>query len=222
MRQDDDCDGRSDEGVLNACGACGAAPAEACNARDEDCDGRTDEGVTNACGGCGAVPAEACNAQDDDCDGRTDEGVSNACGGCGPLPAEVCNGIDEDCDGRTDENPTDVGGACSRTLLACQTEGTYICSAGALGCNAPAIEAVPEVCNGRDDDCDGTADNPGSLAYDFDNCGACGRQCDFGRADGCSDGQCTCGFGPACRAAFECINGVCCRDGFNCEILPER
>src|SRR5690606_20854314 len=29
--------------------------------------------VTNACGTCGAVPAETCNGRDDDCDGTVDE-----------------------------------------------------------------------------------------------------------------------------------------------------
>ncbi len=47
---------------------------EACNGKDDDCDGKTDEAVKNACGGCGAVPKEACNGKDDDCDGKTDEG----------------------------------------------------------------------------------------------------------------------------------------------------
>ncbi|MCA9546291.1 MAG: hypothetical protein KC613_17925, partial [Myxococcales bacterium] len=42
---------------------------------DDDCDGRTDEGVANACGGCGAVPVEICNRMDDDCDGAVDDGV---------------------------------------------------------------------------------------------------------------------------------------------------
>ncbi len=101
--RDDDCDGDTDEGTLNACGACGPVPAEVCNLEDDDCDGDTDEGVRNPCGDCGPLRAEVCNGLDEDCDGRNDEGVSNACGGCGPAPAEVCDGEDDDCDGRTDE-----------------------------------------------------------------------------------------------------------------------
>ncbi len=76
---------------------------ETCNSVDDDCDGKTDEGVTNKCGKCGAVPNEVCNGKDDDCDGSVDEGVKNKCGKCGAVPNEVCNGKDDDCDGAKDE-----------------------------------------------------------------------------------------------------------------------
>ena len=121
---DNDCDGRADEGVLNACGVCGAVPAESCDGADNDCDGRVDEGVLNACGMCGAVPAESCDGADNDCDGRADEGVLNACGVCGAVPAETCDGADNDCDGRVDEN----------------------------------LVSNVEVCDGVDNDCDGLVD----------------------------------------------------------------
>ncbi len=60
--------------------------AEQCNGDDDDCDGRVDEGLTNACGTCGGPPRERCNGDDDDCDGQIDEGTLNACGACGPTP----------------------------------------------------------------------------------------------------------------------------------------
>ena len=72
---DDDCDGTVDEGVLNACGACGPLQVEACDGRDNDCDGDIDEGVLNACGECGNPPEEICDANDQDCDGQVDEGL---------------------------------------------------------------------------------------------------------------------------------------------------
>jgi hypothetical protein len=131
---DNDCDGRADEGVLNACGGCGLVPDEVCDAIDNDCDGNTDEGLLNACGACGPVPEETCDDVDNDCDGRTDEDAvdANACGVCGPLPAERCDGTDNDCDGNTDEGLLNVCGTCG---------------------------AVPaEKCNGIDDDCDGHTD----------------------------------------------------------------
>jgi hypothetical protein len=79
------------------------ATETSCDGRDNDCDGTTDEGLLNACGKCGSVPAEVCNGKDDDCDGDTDEGLLNVCGKCGSVPAELCNGRDDDCDGDTDE-----------------------------------------------------------------------------------------------------------------------
>ncbi len=45
-----------------------------CDFKDNDCDGRTDEGVLNACDFCGPLPNEDCNHLDDDCDGVEDEG----------------------------------------------------------------------------------------------------------------------------------------------------
>ncbi len=82
--------------------ACAPSGVEVCDGDDDDCDGRVDEGTLNACGACGAVPAEVCDGVDQDCDGRVDEGTLNACGACGAVPAEVCNGVDDDCDGVID------------------------------------------------------------------------------------------------------------------------
>ena len=79
------------------------ATEASCDALDNDCDGETDEGLLNACGACGEVPVETCNGADDDCDGNTDEDLLNACGTCGEVPVETCNGADDDCDGATDE-----------------------------------------------------------------------------------------------------------------------
>jgi hypothetical protein len=42
---------------------------------DNDCDGQTDEGVMNACGECGTPPEETCDQMDNDCDGEVDEDV---------------------------------------------------------------------------------------------------------------------------------------------------
>ncbi|MCA9539281.1 MAG: hypothetical protein KC620_10370 [Myxococcales bacterium] len=157
---DDDCDGAVDEGLQNACGACGPVPAEVCNREDDDCDGRVDEGVTNACHGCGAL-VEVCNAIDDDCDGQTDEGVANACGECGAVPDEECNLGDDDCDGRIDEDACDcmIGaerpcgtdiGRCELGLQRCDMDGWGPCAGGI----SPRVER----CDQRDDDCDGAHD----------------------------------------------------------------
>jgi|GEM_PF-2898971 len=44
-----------------------------CDHLDNDCDGQTDEGLRNHCGACAPEPPELCNGLDDDCDGLTDE-----------------------------------------------------------------------------------------------------------------------------------------------------
>ncbi|MCB9544680.1 MAG: hypothetical protein H6706_02150 [Myxococcales bacterium] len=190
---DDDCDGRTDEGVQNACGDCGAVPEETCNGDDDDCDGRTDEGVQNACGACGRVPDEICNGADDDCDGQTDEGTLNACGQCGAVPAETCNGVDDDCDGSTDEA---LVRPCGTDVGVC-TVGEQVCRDGVYGaCSGRGPSG--EDCNNADDDCDGTVDEGDGFELG----------CDL-RSDTCVAGQCLCGGGPRCPISRECLNGRC-------------
>lgn len=87
---DDDCDGDVDEGTLNACGACGAVPAEACNGADDDCDGDTDEG--------GLCPAgRVCQAGE--CVDPRDDHTIDGCTGAHYVP-----GCSQDCEGCRVEN----------------------------------------------------------------------------------------------------------------------
>ncbi len=53
--------------------ACRLDGAEACDGEDDDCDGRIDEGTLNACGQCGPAPAEVCDGVDNDCNGTVDD-----------------------------------------------------------------------------------------------------------------------------------------------------
>ncbi len=155
---DDDCDARVDEGYTLYCdrpsgtttlSLCADPGERVCDGLDDNCDGAVDEGLRNACGSCGPTPAEVCNAADDDCDGAIDEGV---CGGCVPS-SEICDALDNDCDGRVDES---LSRPCGTDVGECTT-GTQACSAGAWGA-CSGTGPTTEVCNGRDDDCDGTVD----------------------------------------------------------------
>jgi len=97
-------------------------------------------GAWSACSGAVAPGIEVCNGIDDNCNGVVDEGINNGCGGVCQLPVYVytpCDGADAD---------------------LCQ-EGVYMCDG--LN-NVVCVETTPvevEVCNGRDDDCDGVIDN---------------------------------------------------------------
>ena len=61
------------DGVEPSCNPENQAGEEVCNGQDDDCDGRIDEELRNACGLCGGEPAETCNGLDDDCDGEIDD-----------------------------------------------------------------------------------------------------------------------------------------------------
>ncbi len=215
---DNDCDGDTDEGVLNACGRCGQVPAEVCDNQDNDCDGSTDEGVQNACRRCGAVPAEVCDNHDNDCDGTTDEGVQNACGRCGVVPSEICNNADDDCDGTTDEG---VRNACN----ACGDVPAEVCDNQDNDCDGRTDEGVrnacgrcgqvpAEACNGDDDDCDGATDEGVSNA-----CGGCGavpmEVCDD--EDNDCDGQTDEGVANACGGCGDVQPETCNGDDDDCD-----
>ncbi len=109
------------------------------------------------------------------------------CSADAPLE-EVCNGVDDNCNGLVDEGQ---GGApCSQENEHGACAGTFVCTgAGGLVCTAQA--AAAEVCNGKDDDCDGLTDEGFAtnltdetgavvgLRYDLsnDHCGGCGLPC---------------------------------------------
>ncbi|MEI8258815.1 MAG: DUF4114 domain-containing protein, partial [Deltaproteobacteria bacterium] len=182
--------------------SCNPSP-EICDGRDNNCDGRVDESVTQACstacgggsqacmgvdamsrpiwGTCSArVPAATetlCDGLDDNCNGLIDEGLTQACvdasypagttcrngvqyctgamyGACvTPAPqTEVCDALDNNCNGTTDENlgtATCGTGVCRRTVANCVGGVAQTCVPGT---------GSAETCNGLDDDCNGQVD----------------------------------------------------------------
>ena len=83
----------------------------------------------------------------------TSEGLTD-CDAATPA-AEKCNGIDDDCDGDVDDAAG--GGVCFAENDYGACKGTFHCNEGQLVCDAAAPE--PEVCDGKDNDCDGTVDD---------------------------------------------------------------
>ncbi|MEZ4434601.1 MAG: MopE-related protein [bacterium] len=131
---------------------------ETCDGTDEDCDGRIDEGITApACdrpGVCAALGVSCAGA------------AGWVCGDPGALPGYEadegrCDGLDNDCDGAVDERQG-AGQGCTVGVGACQQPGVMVCAGpDAAACDAVAGEpAAAEDCNGIDDDCDGTVDEP--------------------------------------------------------------
>ncbi|MBH24020.1 MAG: hypothetical protein CMH57_06140 [Myxococcales bacterium] len=263
--RDDNCDGRVDEGELGGGEACDTGEEgvcalgelvcgggevrcvrrrdplpESCNGEDDNCDGRIDEGnpgggascntggdgvcadgtLTCMNGGLSCVQlrepeAESCNGRDDNCDGRIDEGnpgggASCNTGGMGVCGVgvercmgseivcvqdrqpsdELCNGEDDNCNGSIDEGNPGSGGVCDTEQDGICGPGTLQCAEGGLVCQRNE-DPRPETCNGEDDNCDGAVDegNPGG-----------GGACDTGQDGNCGPGTLQCsGGGLVCQ-----------------------
>ncbi|HPB50697.1 MAG TPA: putative metal-binding motif-containing protein [Myxococcota bacterium] len=187
------------------------ATVEFCNGVDDNCDGQTDSPGSLGCqdfyadrdlDGWGNSNDKACLCAavfpwtvtvPGDCD---DSSAST-----GPGGKEVCNDLDDDCDGVTDEygatgcvdyyldTDRDGFGLNGSGLCSCHSEGLRdATAAGDCDDSNPSLKpGAVEVCNGVDDDCDGTkdpADAQGCVVYMAD------RDSDgFGVA---SDTQCLC------------------------------
>jgi len=149
---------------------------EACDGLDNNCDGRTDEGVLNTFYfdfdndnyGRSDMNMMSCTRPDGyalvggDCDdGETPSPYSSS---VNPGGTEVCNGRDDDCDGITDPDCDCVNGAtlpCGMDVGACEL-GTQTCVGGEWGACLGGVGPATEVCGGGDEDCDGLTDEPGA------------------------------------------------------------
>ena len=185
---DDDCDGQVDNGDPGGGAACmatgvfgictlgtmhckngalkcmpGTPQPETCNGLDDNCDSFVDEGILPGVGmQCNTGLLGLCAIGLTTCKGAA--GVAcTASVAPGQLP-ESCNGQDDNCDGLVDEGITQVGMPCTApgNVGVCQF-GTYVCPTQApfqLTCNHPLPGTTQETCNGKDDDCNGTIDDP--------------------------------------------------------------
>ncbi len=161
------------------------AGTEVCGGSDEDCDGTVDEtsasdaatwyADTDADGfGNAGRSTRSCTlpagyvADDSDCD--------DALVLVNPAGTELCNALDDDCDGTTDESDAadaarwyadtdrDSYGDAGSSTLACAAPSGFV--ADATDCDDALARAYPgalETCDGLDEDCDGTTDEPDSV-----------------------------------------------------------
>ena len=125
---------------------------ETCDGKDNDCNGTVDDGTLP---GVGAV----CANQVGECAGGTQQCVDGALRCDKPPMPEACDLKDNDCDGEIDDGDPGGGAVCGTNTGEC-VAGAYRCNGGVLEC-VGAIGTVggqPELCNNRDDDCDGRFD----------------------------------------------------------------
>lgn len=210
---------------------------EICDAFDQDCDPTTIGGGDTDHDG--AVPIACCNPLPSggtscgrDCD-DTNPSISQ-------LATEICDTIDNDCDTNVDENVQleswpdldgdGYGDASATPDTVCIVPSSRANQGGDCDDHDRLVHASgDEICNGHDDDCDGTVDESSDASCTRGAttgecvsgrcvtvaCDASHYDCNDDDSDGCEAALCsgstTCGScGRACPMDFEtCFGGFC-------------
>jgi len=140
---------------------------ELCNAVDDNCSGTTDETFStldqpcsDGKGVCAVSGKVVCTA----------DGAQAVCSVAAAKPQiEICDNLDNDCNGKIDEGcDDDFDGYCDAAMAV--VKGAKVCPLGGGDCDDLFGDVYPsakEVCNAKDDDCDGKTDaGDGDLPID--------------------------------------------------------
>ncbi len=192
---------------------------------------------------------EICDGIDNNCNGLVDEGFdldgdgfTSCAGDCNdkdakinPGVVEICDGIDNNCNGKVDENvvPTwyadadqdGYGNPQVKITTCAQPEGYVANNGDCADANAMVNPAIAEVCDGIDNNCDGSVDNGvGPVWYadqDGDGFGNPIRQLQFcTQPDGYVDNKTDCNDSNA--AIFPGAEEVCNGLDDDCDALVDE
>ncbi|MBW2455302.1 MAG: choice-of-anchor L domain-containing protein [Deltaproteobacteria bacterium] len=192
-------------GAFGACvGEVLPASQEACDGVDDNCDGQVDEGCN-----CQEGLSQTCYTGPNgtsgvgECIPGSQTCTNNAWGPCtGDITpvTELCDALDNDCNGQPDDGNPGGNVACNTGLFGVCADGTTACTNGSLHCNAN-LQSSNEICDGLDNDCDGTVDdgNPGGW-----------QTCNTGQLGVCASGTTACTGGAiACNQDVQASGEAC-------------
>lgn len=131
---------------------------EQCNGVDDDCSGFADEPWPTLSSSCDGDDADACEDGAIVC---TEDGMGTICddGPDTPGATEVCNGADDDCNGVADDPwAAQLGTPCDGADADECLNGLFVCSGDGSGLSCSGDANITEICDGDDDDCDGSVD----------------------------------------------------------------
>ncbi len=165
--------------------------SEVCDGADNDCDSATDEAGAQGCtiylvdaddDGYSPASVGPCLCESDgDYTAKKSGDCDDGTALLSPGVVEICDGQDQNCNQIADETcDKDGDGFCDANAEVVGTPA--VCKNGGGDCNDSDAQTKPggvEVCNGRDDDCDGVADE-GVTAP----CGGCAEVCVLGAGPG--------------------------------------
>ncbi|MBA4337206.1 hypothetical protein C0416_05570 [bacterium] len=212
---------------------------EVCDGLDNDCNGAVDDGILCPCV---VGSTRLCGSAIGQCVPGTQScvlvGSFTQWGACTDMvlpSAETCNGLDDDCNGTPDDsglcqcNPNETRvcgsnvGECSFGTQTCGSDGIW------LPLCAMAIGPSAEICDGRDNDCNGAVDDGQNCqcnAGDETVCGSAVGSCQQGTRvclpSGVWDTTCSGMVLPApetCNGLDDDCNGSV-DDGIGCQCIP--